>query len=99
MLPLGLAEQLGWWTPSAIALVSVVLLGIEEIGNEIEAPFSYDFNDLKLDDICATLLQDIKSVLSFSEEGILVNEPILEPEDDASDSEADTEGLRTANAA
>ncbi|MEL6556111.1 MAG: bestrophin family ion channel [Cyanobacteria bacterium J06621_11] len=82
-----------------MALVSVVLLGVEEIGNEIEDSFGYDFNDLKLDDICATLLQDIKSVLSFSEEGILVNEPILESEDDASDSEADTEGLRTANAA
>lgn len=76
-----------------------MLLGVEEIGNEIEDSFGYDFNDLKLDDICATLLQDIKSVLSFSEEGILVNEPILESEDDASDSEADTEGLRTANAA
>ncbi|MEO1637063.1 MAG: bestrophin family ion channel, partial [Cyanobacteria bacterium J06631_9] len=53
-----------------MALVSVVLLGVEEIGNEIEDSFGYDFNDLKLDDICATLLQDIKSVLSFSEEGI-----------------------------
>ncbi|MEL6157723.1 MAG: bestrophin family ion channel [Cyanobacteria bacterium J06554_11] len=77
LLPLGLAEQLGWWTVAAIALVSFVLLGVEEIGNEIEDPFGYDFNDLKLDSICATLQQDILSVLSFSEEGYLADEPAL----------------------
>lgn len=80
LLPLGLAEQLGWWTPGAIALVSFVLLGVEEIGNEIEDPFGYDFNDLKLDSICATLLQDIQSVLAFSEDGVLVDEPELASE-------------------
>lgn len=76
LLPLGLAEQLGWWTPAAISLVSYVLLGVEEIGNEIEDPFGYDFNDLKLDSICETLLKDISSTLAFSAEGRLVNEAI-----------------------
>jgi len=75
LLPLGLAGQLGWWTPGAIALTSFVLLGVEEIGNDIENPFGYDFNDLKLDSICNTLLSDIQSVLSFSEAGVLVDEP------------------------
>lgn len=74
LLPLGLAEQLGWWTPGAIALVSFVLLGVEEIGNEIEDPFGYDFNDLKLDSICETLRKDIGSVLAFSEVGRLEGE-------------------------
>lgn len=98
LLPLGLAEQLGWWTPGAIALVSFVLLGVEEIGNEIEDPFGYDFNDLKLDDICATLLQDIKSVLSFSEEGILINEPALLPEEEKV-TDIDSAEITTASAA
>ena len=81
LLPLGLTEQLGWWTPWAIALVSFVLLGVEEIGNEIEDPFGYDFNDLKLDAICSTLLSDIQSVLSFTEDGVLLNEPKVEDDD------------------
>ncbi len=72
LLPLGLAGQLGWWTPAVIAVVSFVLLGVEEIGNEIEDPFGYDFNDLKLDDICNTLRQDIKSTRAFGADGVLL---------------------------
>lgn len=83
LLPLGLVEQLGWWTPGAIALVSFVLLGVEEIGNEIEDPFGYDFNDLKLDSICETLLKDIKSTLAFSEEGRLIGEEADDVEESA----------------
>ncbi len=71
LLPLGLAGQIGWWTPGVIAVVSFVLLGVEEIGNEIEDPFGYDFNDLKLDDICNTLRQDIKNIQAFGAEGVL----------------------------
>lgn len=74
LLPLGLVEQLGWWTPSAIALVSFVLLGVEEIGNEIENPFGYGFNNISLDSICDTLLQDIKTTLAFGEDGVLGEE-------------------------
>ena len=78
ILPLGLVEQLGWWTPSAIALVSFVLLGIEEIGNEIENPFGYGFNNIKLDAICDTLLKDIQTTLAFTEDGVLETEQVLE---------------------
>lgn len=77
LLPIGLVEQLGWWTPSAIALVSFVLLGVEEIGNEIENPFGYGFNNIKLDSICDTLLKDIKTTLAFGKDGILGDEPDL----------------------
>lgn len=77
LLPLGLVEQLGWWTPSAIALVSFILLGVEEIGNEIENPFGYGFNNIKLDTICDTLLKDIKTTLAFGKDGVLGDEPDL----------------------
>lgn len=78
LLPLGLVEQLGWWTPWAIALVSFVLLGVEEIGNAIEDPFGYGFNNLKLDAICETLLKDIQTTLAFGEDGVLDDESELE---------------------
>jgi ion channel-forming bestrophin family protein len=78
LLPLGLVEQLGWLTPLAIALVSFVLLGVEEIGNEIENPFGYDFNDLKLDAICDTLRQDIKTTSAFGADGLLATKTELE---------------------
>jgi len=78
ILPLGLIEQLGWWTPWAITFVSFVLLGVEEIGNEIEDPFRYGFNNIKLDSICDTLIKDIQTTLSFTEEGTLKESPALE---------------------
>ncbi|MGB3769073.1 MAG: bestrophin family ion channel [Phormidesmis sp.] len=77
LLPLGLVEQLGWWTPSAIAIVSFILLGVEEIGNAIENPFGYGFNNIKLDSICNTLLKDIQTTLAFGADGVLGEETDL----------------------
>lgn len=64
-LPFGLVEQLGWWTGLLVTIVSFVLLGIEEIGNEIEDPFGTDPNDLPLDEICQTILTNVESTIAF----------------------------------
>lgn len=37
-------------------VVGYELLGFEEIGIEIEAPFGYDFNDIPVDKVCRKLL-------------------------------------------
>ena len=54
-LPIQVVDELGWATAPIVALVSFTLLGIEEIGIEIENPFGYDPNDLPLDAICNTM--------------------------------------------
>ena len=51
--PFAMAETMRWWTPVASALLAFALLGIDEIGVEIEDPFGYDDNDLPLDAIGA----------------------------------------------
>lgn len=79
ILPWGLVGQLGWWTPGAIALVSFVLLGVEEIGNEIEDPFGYGFNDINLEAICDSLRQDIQTTLAFDENGQFSEKITLDP--------------------
>lgn len=61
-LPLQVVNELHWWTGIMVFLMSFVLLGIEEIGNEIENPFGNDFNDIPLDDICQMLLDNINQV-------------------------------------
>jgi len=43
-------------------LVTFVLLGIEEIGVEIEDPFGLDGNDLPLEKFCTTVENDLRSV-------------------------------------
>lgn len=51
--PFAMAETMKWWTPLASGLLAFALLGIDEIGVEIEDPFGHDANDLPLDAIGA----------------------------------------------
>ncbi|MEZ4405411.1 MAG: bestrophin family ion channel [Polyangiales bacterium] len=62
-LPLALVSSFHWWTLPITLLVSFILLGIEEIGVEIEEPFGTDANDLPLDAICATIEANVKAFL------------------------------------
>lgn len=66
LLPFQLVNNLGWWTGAIVALVSFTLLGIEEIGIQIENPFGYDSNDLPLDAICNTMLLNIEDLTSLT---------------------------------
>lgn len=97
LLPLGMVDQLGWWTPAAIVLISFVLLGVEEIGNDIEDPFGYGFNDLKLDLICETLSSDIHSVKAFTEDGKLVEKAEGNGRLESADPEADAPAIATVS--
>ncbi|MCA1993861.1 MAG: hypothetical protein LDL41_17715 [Coleofasciculus sp. S288] len=63
LLPFELVAGLGWWTGPILAFVSLILLGIEEIGAEIEEPFGHDPNDLPLDVICNTMLHNIEDLI------------------------------------
>jgi putative membrane protein len=45
--------------PLVLMGVSLVLLGIEEAGVEIEDPFGSDPNHLALDQICAGIARDV----------------------------------------
>jgi putative membrane protein len=62
-LPFALVNPFGWATIIYTALISYVLLGIDEIGVEIENPFGTDYNDLPLELICARIEQNLNSVL------------------------------------
>ncbi len=59
-LPFVLVGPLGWSAPVAVAFIAFGLLGIEEIGVEIEDPFGTDPNDLPVDAMCATIARDVK---------------------------------------
>lgn len=70
LLPFQLVNEVGWWTGAVVALISFTLLGIEEIGIEIENPFGYDPNDLPLDAICSTMLRNIEDLITLTPSGI-----------------------------
>jgi ion channel-forming bestrophin family protein len=54
-LPFALVDNFHEWTVVVSVIVAYILIGIEEIGTEIEGPFGERHNDLPLDRICTNL--------------------------------------------
>ncbi|MEN9244572.1 MAG: bestrophin family ion channel, partial [Gloeomargarita sp. DG02_5_bins_242] len=65
-LPFVLVPKLGWWTVLVTSLVGFMLLGIEELGREIQDPFGFDPNDLPLDVICRTLTDNVNTIAGIN---------------------------------
>jgi putative membrane protein len=77
LLPLGLIQDLGWWTMVDIAFISFMIFSINEIGAEIEEPFGSDVNDLPLDLICNTITRNIQEMLTLSPNQCVLPQPDL----------------------
>jgi len=65
-LPFQMVAELQWMTGAIVALISFTLLGIEEIGIQIEDPFGHDANDLPLDNICNAMMRNIEDLIVTS---------------------------------
>ncbi|MBW4671199.1 MAG: hypothetical protein KME60_28195 [Cyanomargarita calcarea GSE-NOS-MK-12-04C] len=63
LLPWELVNGLTWWTGPILGFISFILLGIDEIGSEIEEPFGHDPNDLPLDVICNTMHRNVEDLI------------------------------------
>lgn len=61
-LPFQLLKYLGWVTIPGAILAGYIILGIAQIGGELENPFGQDPNDLPLDAFCRELANDIDSI-------------------------------------
>ncbi|KAG2417712.1 hypothetical protein HFD88_008931 [Aspergillus terreus] len=64
VLPFGMVDDLGWWTVPIVSLVIFTLYGIEGIGSQLEDPFGYDRNDIKMDAIVGDAKTELGVVLS-----------------------------------
>ena len=51
VLPFAIINDMGWWSVLIVTLVIFTLYGIEGIGSQLEDPFGYDRNDIKMDAI------------------------------------------------
>ena len=61
-LPFALVKDLGVWAPVGGAAVLYVMLGIEQIGVEIEDPFEISPNDIDLEAIAANIEREAFSI-------------------------------------
>ena len=67
-LPFNLTEKMQWWAVPLVAVISFILLGLEEVAKEIENPFLSGANNLPIDDICHNIIGDVESIAHFSSE-------------------------------
>ncbi|KAI9331072.1 Bestrophin, RFP-TM, chloride channel-domain-containing protein [Obelidium mucronatum] len=58
------ASPLGWFTIPVTFISSIVMLGIEVIGGEIENPFGYDTNDLPQDEYVDAIREEILQIMA-----------------------------------
>ena len=65
-LPFQIVDELQYWTPGFVILISFTVFGIEAIGIEIENPFGFDKNDLPLDQICQTMAKNIEDLITLA---------------------------------
>ncbi|KAG4081325.1 Bestrophin/UPF0187, partial [Neocallimastix lanati (nom. inval.)] len=64
-LPLQIIPTCHWASVLIIFLTSFTLCGIEAISTEIENPFGSDKNDLKLDDFCQQIQDEINGMMKY----------------------------------
>ena len=77
-VPVSLIGSMGCFTPLGAMIVAYGLLGIDEIGVEIEEPFGYDANDLPMDGIGATITRNVCDALDIDASELLPPpEPVL----------------------
>lgn len=63
-LPFHLVIDFDWLTVIAVGLISFVLLGVEQIGNEIQNPFGLEPNDLPIESICETITMNVEQTIA-----------------------------------
>ncbi|CAG8530656.1 9157_t:CDS:2 [Funneliformis mosseae] len=63
-LPFQLVDTVKYVTIPIVFFATLVLMGIMQIGEEIENPFGYDENDLDLDDFCGILKRELNTITS-----------------------------------
>lgn len=63
MLPFALVDDMGWWAVPVVVLISFTLYGIDGIATQLEDPFGFDRNDIKMDFIIEDIRNEIVVLL------------------------------------
>ena len=63
VLPFAMVDEMGWWAVFIVSLVMFTLYGIDGIGNQLEDPFGFDRNDIKMDAIVEDIREEILVLL------------------------------------
>lgn len=67
LLPLAMVANLGWWTPLGSTGVGLIFLALNQIGTDLEDPFSNTIFDIPLTAICRTIEINLRQTLAERE--------------------------------
>jgi putative membrane protein len=67
MLPVGLVETMGWFTPLGSTLVGFMFLALEKIGLDLEDPFENTIFDVPMTAIARTIEINLRQLLGETE--------------------------------
>ena len=65
VVPFEIVKDWTWVTSTITTFVSLILLSVDQIASEIEEPFGHNLNDLPLDEICNTILQNTEDLIKL----------------------------------
>lgn len=63
VLPFALVDEMGWWTVPIVCIVTFTLYGIDGIASQLEDPFGFDRNDIRMDAIIEDIREEILVLL------------------------------------
>ena len=67
LLPIGMVENLGWFTPLGSTLVGFMFLALDKIGRDLEDPFDNTIYDVPLTSITRTIDINLRQLLGDSQ--------------------------------
>lgn len=68
ILPIGLVDTLGWYTPLASTVVGFMLLAIEKIGTDLQSPFKASEHEIQMTKLCENIERNLESMLRDAKE-------------------------------
>jgi putative membrane protein len=67
MLPVGMVENMGWYTPVGSTLVGFLFLALDKIGRDLEDPFDNTIHDVPMTAIATTIEINLRQMLGETE--------------------------------
>lgn len=71
IMPLSLVPSLGWFTPVVSTVVGCMLLAMERIGTDLQAPFGNSQHSIRTDELCRTIENNLRSMFHSRDRGTL----------------------------
>jgi putative membrane protein len=72
IMPLSLVPALGWFTPVISTVVGCMLLAMERIGTDLQAPFGSSQHRIRMDDLCRNIEKNLCSMYNEPVQGPLI---------------------------